>query len=103
MCGHLKCQPFGHNLGQQWFKKSYISKLMKCNYLHVKIVSLAIKKSYFVTANVQYSLSALPEETSMITVSSCGVKLQEVLSGLERQAKTLAIHMHFCGKFPLGV
>ena len=49
---------------------------MKCNYLHVKIVSLAIKKSYFVTANVQYSLSALPEETSMITVSSCGVKLQ---------------------------
>ena len=34
----------------------------------------------------------------MITVSSCGVKLQEVLLGLEKKkAKTLDIHMHFCG------
>ena len=35
----------------------------------------------------------------MITVSSCGVKLQEVLSGLglEKKAKRLDIHMHFCG------
>ena len=39
-----------------------------------------------------YSLSVLPlrlspltEDTSMITVSSCGVKLQEVLSGLEKK------------------
>ena len=48
----------------------------------------------------------------MITVSSCGVKLQEVLSGLENKAKTLDIYMHFCGFsalitlfffFPLGV
>jgi len=42
-------------------------------------------------------LSPLTEDTSMITVSSCGVKLQEVLSGLENKAKTLDIHMHFCG------
>ena len=48
-----------------------------------------------------YSLSVLPlrlspltEDTSVITVSSCGVKLQEVLSGLD---KTLDIHVHFCG------
>ena len=33
----------------------------------------------------------------MTTVSSCGVKLQQVLLGLERQAKTLGMHMHFCG------
>ena len=33
----------------------------------------------------------------MATVSSCGIKLQYVLSGLERKAKTLEIHMHFCG------
>jgi len=33
----------------------------------------------------------------MMTVSSCGVKLQEVLSGLEKKAKTLDIHVHFCG------
>ena len=35
----------------------------------------------------------------MITVSRCAVKLQYVLSGLERQAKTLGIHMHFCGLY----
>ena len=35
----------------------------------------------------------------MITVSSCGVKLQEVLSGLE---KKVDIHMHFCG-FSLNI
>ena len=36
----------------------------------------------------------------MITVSSCGVKLQEVLSGLgKKKAKTLDRHVHFCG-FP---
>ena len=33
----------------------------------------------------------------MITVSSCGVKPQRVLSGLERKAEILDIHMHFCG------
>ena len=32
-----------------------------------------------------------------VIVSSCGVKFQEVLSGLEKKAKTLDIHMHFCG------
>ena len=37
------------------------------------------------------------EDTSIITVSSCGIKLQEVISGLEEKAKTLDIHMHFCG------
>ena len=41
-------------------------------------------------------LSPLTEDTSMITVISCGVKLQEVVSGLEKKAKTLDIHMHFC-------
>jgi len=30
-------------------------------------------------------LSLLTEDTSMITVSSCGVKLQDVLSGLEKE------------------
>ena len=30
-------------------------------------------------------LSPLTEDTSMITVSSCGVKLQEVLLGLEKE------------------
>ena len=47
----------------------------------------------------------------MITVSSCGVQLQEVFSGLEKKAKILDIHVHFCGfsqqsfllfSFPLG-
>ena len=42
-------------------------------------------------------LSALTEDTSMITVSSCGVKLQYILSGLERKAKTLDKQVHFCG------
>ena len=39
-------------------------------------------------------LSPLTEDTSMITVSSCGVKLQKVVSDLEKE---LDIHMHFCG------
>jgi len=47
----------------------------------------------------------------MMNVSSCGIKLQEVLSGLGKKAETLDIHMHFCGFsqhsllyfFPLGV
>jgi len=47
----------------------------------------------------------------MMTVSRCGVKFEEVLSGLEENAKTLDIHMHLCGFaqnlslffFPLGV
>ena len=42
-------------------------------------------------------LSPLTEDTSMKTVSSCGVKLQEVHSGVEKKAKTLDIHVHFCG------
>ena len=32
-----------------------------------------------------------------LSVSSCGVKLQKVVSGLEKKAKTLDIHMHYCG------
>ena len=60
-------------------------------------------------------LNPLTEDTSKITVSSCGVKVQEVLSGLEKKAKKLDIHVHFCGFsqhyftllsfffFPLGV
>ena len=30
-------------------------------------------------------------------LKSCGVKLQKVLSGLDKKAKTLDIHMNFCG------
>ena len=33
----------------------------------------------------------------VITQVSSGVKLQEVLSGLEKKAKTLDMHMYFCG------
>ena len=80
-------------------------------YLHVKIASLANVQSCVTIGRIYYwqmfgpvYLSALPlglspltEATSMITVSSCGVKLQEVLSGLEKKAKTLDIHVHFCG------
>ena len=42
-------------------------------------------------------LSGLTEDTSMITVSSCGVKLQEVLSGLEKKniGHTLALLWRF--------
>ena len=47
-------------------------------------------------------LSVLPLRlsplTSMITVSSCGVKLQELGPlRLGKKAKALDIHMHFCG------
>ena len=41
--------------------------------------------------------SPLAEDTSMITVSSCGVKLQELLSGLQEVAKTLNTNASFCG------
>jgi len=37
-------------------------------------------------------LALLTEDTSMITVSSCGVKLEEVLLGLGKKAKTLDIY-----------
>ena len=40
-------------------------------------------------------LSPLTEDTSMITVSSCGVKLQEVLSGLDKTLD-IHVHVHFC-------
>ena len=49
---------------------------------------------FYSLAVLPLRLSPLTEDTSMITVSSCDVKLQEVLSGLE---KKLDIHMHFCG------
>jgi len=42
-------------------------------------------------------LSGLALYLKMVTVSSCGVKLQEVLSALRKRAKTLDIHVHFCG------
>ena len=41
--------------------------------------------------------SACTVDTSMITVSSCAVKLQLVLSGWERNTKTLGMHVYFCG------
>ena len=50
-----------------------------------------------VSVDYPLRLSPLTEDTSMITVSSCGIKLQELLSGLEKMAKTLGLHMHFCG------
>ena len=40
-------------------------------------------------------ITSQAEDFSMTTVSSCGAKLQYVLSGLKRQAKTLGIHMRF--------
>ena len=69
-------------------------------YHQVKIARLVNVKPYVTVSPIQifglYSCSGLPlrlspltEDTSMITVSSCGVKLKEVLS--------LNIHMHFCG------
>ena len=92
------------------FKKSRILIFSKFKYLHAKIASLATVKSCvtacrsnLLMANVWqcafavdelFNLSACTVDTSMITVSSCSVKL---LSGLERKTKTLDIHMHFCG------
>jgi len=52
----------------------------KYKYLHVKIASLANVKSCVTMGPI-----SLTEDTLMITVSSCGVKLQEVLSGLEKE------------------
>ena len=52
---------------------------------------------YIYISGLPLRLSPLTEDTSKITVSSCGVKLQEVLSGFEKKAKALGIHMHFCG------
>ena len=68
-------------------------------YLHVKIASLVSVKSCVTVGPIHYgkclalcilsglplTLSLLTEDTSMITVSSCGVKLQDVLSGLEKE------------------
>ena len=42
-------------------------------------------------------LISLLTEDFMINVSSSGVKLQEVLSGLEKKKPTLKIQVHFCG------
>ena len=72
-------------------KKFHILIFSKCEYFHVKIPSLA-NVHQFINGKclALYSLSVLPlrlspltEDTSMITVSSCGVKLGEVLSSLE--------------------
>ena len=90
-------------------KKLYTLIFSKYKYLHVKVASLAIVISCVTTGPIfingkclaLYSFSVFPlrlsiltEHASMITVSSCGVKRQEVLSSLE---KTLDIHVHFCG------
>ena len=51
--------------------------------------------SYIVSVDYLSSLSTLTEDTSMTTVSSCSVKLQYVLSSLERKAKILNIPCTF--------
>ena len=73
--------------------KSHIFSFSKYKHLPLKIASLATVKSCHFTSNslmanvwpcavsVDYRLSPLPEDTSMITVSSSDVKFQEVLSG----------------------
>ena len=72
---------------------------LKYEYLHVKIASFSQCKIpchcrsnslwpnfWLCIVSVDYvKLSPLTEDTSVITVSSCGVKLQEVLSGLEEK------------------
>ena len=74
----------------------------KCKYLHAKIASLTTVKSGVnvwpcpITVD---ELSTLVVAQWILPVLSCNVKLQLVLSGLERKAKTLDIHMHFCGFF----
>ena len=79
-------------------KKLYILIFSKYKYFHVKIASLANVQSCVTIGPINakcfalYSPSVLPlrlspltEDTSMITVSSCGVKLQEVLSDLQKK------------------
>ena len=73
--------------------KLHIFSFSNYKYLPLKIASLATVKSCHFTSNslmanvwpcvvsVDYRLSCLTKDTSMITVSSCGVKFQEVLSG----------------------
>ena len=93
--------------------KNFLIFRSVAKYLHVKIASLATV-IFYVTINFRdakclalYTLHGLPLRLSASTedtsVSSCGVKLQQVLSGL---AKTLDMHVHFCVYlffFPLGV
>ena len=75
-------------------KKFHILIFSKYKYLHFKIASLANVQSCVTIGPIygkflaRYSLRVLPlrlgpltEDTSKITVSSCDVKLQEVLSG----------------------
>ena len=105
---------FSHNSGQQWFISNCIfSSLAKINISTLMLTQL-------VQQNVQFCVTigpihywqmfrpvqsqciisqAQPFNCSMITVSSCGVEVLEVLSGLEKRAKTLDIHMYFCGFF----
>ena len=84
-CMHLYLNCIGNkNSTQSLFRDISRCSIMKCLTLYILSVSLL-------------RLSPLTEDTSMISVSSCGVKLQEVLSGSEKKAKTLDMHVHFCG------
>ena len=78
-------------------KKSHILIFSKYKYLYVKIASLANVKSCVTIGKylALYSLIGLPlrlspltKDTSMTTVFTCGVKLQEILSGLEKIGHT---------------
>ena len=98
LCGHWSVNIFDHNsrLAVVWRNFLIYSK---CKYLHVKIDSLDVKS--YVTVGPSHwwqiygpvlipcKLSACTVDTSMITVSSCGVIVQWVLR--------LSMHVHFCG------
>ena len=81
-------------------KNLHILILSKYKYIYVKIASLANVKSCVTIGKclALYSLIGLPlrlcpltEDTSMTTVSNFGVKLQEILSGLEKIGHTSAL------------
>ena len=64
------------------------------------MASLAAVKSYVTLGpimQIAVDFSPCTVDTPMLTVSSCGVKRQYVLSVLKRKAEILDIHMHFCG------
>ena len=62
--------------------------LAKCKILHVSLLLQFINGKHLALCSLSelpLRLSPLTEDTSMITVSSCGVKLQEVFLGLEKK------------------
>ena len=74
-------------------KNLHILIFSKYKYIYVRIASLANVKSCVTIGKclALYSLIGLPlrliplaDYTSMTTVFTCGVKLQEILSGLEK-------------------